>query len=159
MIKLKPFRQTPGLCGPASLKMVLDYYGVSVSEQELARLAGSSKEKGTSVSGLIKAAKRLGFDAFVKKNSSLDDLRHFTEKKIPVIVDWFFEDDGHYSVVADIDKNNITLIDPSLKRGIRKFSNEKFLRIWFDFPGKYSKDSKEVILRLVLVVVPKSFKY
>jgi len=44
MIKLKPFRQTPGLCGPASLKMVMDYYGVSVSEKEIARVAGSTRE-------------------------------------------------------------------------------------------------------------------
>jgi len=46
MIKLKPFRQTPGLCGPASLKMVMDYYGVSVSEKEIARVAGSTRERG-----------------------------------------------------------------------------------------------------------------
>jgi len=49
MIKLKPFRETPGLCGPASLKMILDYYGVSVSEEDLAKVCGASKEKGTSI--------------------------------------------------------------------------------------------------------------
>ena len=158
-MRLKPFRQTPGLCGPASLKIIFDYYGVSVSETKIAKAAGATRGKGCSIKGLIKAAKYFGFKTYLKKKSSLDNLKYFVKKKDPVIVDWFFEDDGHYSVVADIDKNNITLIDPSLKRGIRKFSNEKFLRIWFDFPGKYIKDSKEVILRLVLVVVPKSFKY
>ncbi|OIO46716.1 MAG: hypothetical protein AUJ31_01140 [Parcubacteria group bacterium CG1_02_39_15] len=158
-MRLKPFRQTPGLCGPASLKIIFDYYGVSVSETKIAKAAGATRGKGCSIKGLIKAAKYFGFKTYLKKKSSLDNLKYFVKKKVPVIVDWFFEDDGHYSVVADIDKNNITLIDPSLKRGIRKFSNEKFLRIWFDFPGKYIKDSKEVILRLVLVVVPKSFKY
>ena len=65
MIKLKPFRQRPGLCGPASLKMVMDYYGVSVSEAEIAKIAGASKEKGTSFEGLIKAAKRFGFYVFM----------------------------------------------------------------------------------------------
>jgi len=158
-MRLKPFRQTPGLCGPDSLKIIFDYYGVSVSETKIAKAAGATRGKGCSIKGLIKAAKYFGFKTYLKKKSSLDNLKYFVKKKVPVIVDWFFEDDGHYSVVADIDKNNITLIDPSLKRGIRKFSNEKFLRIWFDFPGKYIKDSKEVILRLVLVVVPKSFKY
>lgn len=160
MIKLKPFRQTPGLCGPASLKMVLDYYGVSVSEQELAKLSGSSGEKGTSVSGLIKAAKHFGrFDVFVKTNSSLDDLRYFMEKKIPVIVDWFFEDDGHYSVVVDMDKKEITLMDPTLRKILiyvrrRKFFLKDFLRVWFDFPGDYIKSPKDLVLRLMLVVTP-----
>jgi len=144
---------------PLGLKIIFDYYGVSVSETKIAKAAGATRGKGCSIKGLIKAAKYFGFKTYLKKKSSLDNLKYFVKKKVPVIVDWFFEDDGHYSVVADIDKNNITLIDPSLKRGIRKFSNEKFLRIWFDFPGKYIKDSKEVILRLVLVVVPKSFKY
>lgn len=154
MIKLKPFRQTPGLCGPASLKMVFDYYGVSILEDEIAKIAGASKEKGTSRAGLIKAAKHFGFDGFSKENSSLSDLRYFLKRKIPVIVDWFFEDEGHYSVVVDIDKKNITLIDPSFKKGVRKFSLEKFLRIWFDFPGKHIKDPKDLVLRLMLVITP-----
>jgi len=160
MIKLKSFRQTPGLCGPTSLRIVFDYYGVSVSETKIARVAGATQKKGCSIKGLIKAAKHFGFRTYLKKKSSLDDLRYFVKKeKVPVIVDWFSEDEGHYSVVGDIDKKNITLMDPSFERGKRKFSTEKFLRIWFDFPGEYIKDPKEVILRLMLVVTPKNFKY
>ncbi len=159
MIKLKPFRQTPGLCGPASLKMVLDYYGVSVSEQELARLSVSSGEKGTSVSGLVKAAKHFGFKAFLKKNSSLKDLEYFVNKKIPVIVDWFNEDDGHYSVVVDINKKEDVLMDPALRKILiyirrKVFSRETFLRIWFDFPGDHINSPKDLVLRLMLVVTP-----
>lgn len=159
MIKLKPFRQAPGLCGPASLKMVFDYYGVSVSEKEIAKLAGASKEKGTSIEGLIKAAKHFGFQVFLKKKSSLDDLRYFIKRKIPVIVDWFFEDEGHYSVVVDIDKKNIVLMDPTLRKILiyirrRKMSLEKFLRVWFDFPGNYIREPKDLILRLILVITP-----
>lgn len=154
MIKLKPFRQMPGLCGPASLKMVFDYYGVSVSENKIAKVAGATKEKGTSKAGLIKAAKHFGFQVFSKELSSLNDLRYFLKRKIPVIVDWFFEDEGHYSVVVDIDKKNIVLMDPSLKKGKKKMSLEKFFRVWFDFPGKYIKDPKDLILRLMLVITP-----
>jgi len=73
MIKLKPFRQTPGLCGPASLKMVMNYYGVSVSEKEIARVAGSTRERGTSIRGLIRAARRFGFKAIFRKDASLKD--------------------------------------------------------------------------------------
>lgn len=160
MIKLKPFRQTPGLCGPASLKMVMDYYGVSVSEAELTRLSGATKEKGISIGGLIKAAKRFGFKTFLKKNSSLTDIRYFIKRKIPVIVDWFQEDDGHYSVVVDVDKDNVILMDPALRKFLiyirrRKFPRETFFRVWFDFPGKFIRKPKDLVLRLMLVVVPK----
>ena len=156
MIKIKPFRQTAGLCGPASLKMVLDFYGVSASESEIAKIAGATKEKGISKEGLIKAAKHFGFQVFLKKKSSINDLRYFIKKKIPVIVDWFFEDDGHYSVVVDIDKKSVFLMDPSLKKGVRKMPIEKFLRVWFDFRGKFIKNPKDLVLRLMLVVTPLS---
>lgn len=159
MIKLKPFRQAPGLCGPVSLKMVMNYYGVSVSETEIAKIAGAKREKGTSIKGLIRAAKYFGFQTFLKKNSSLDDLRYFIKRKIPVIVDWFFEDEGHYSVVVDIDKKNVVLMDPTLRKILiyirrRKFSTEKFFGVWFDFPGDFIREPEDLILRLMLVITP-----
>jgi len=157
MIKIKPFRQRPGLCGPASLKMVFDYYGVQVSEDEIAKIAGATKEKGISKEGLVRAVKHFGFQVFSKEKSSLSDLKYFVKRKIPVIVDWFWEDEGHYSVVVNIDKKNIVLRDPSLK-GLRKMSIEKFFRVWFDFPGKFIKNSKDLILRRILVITPFKLK-
>lgn len=157
MINLKPFRQTPGLCGPASLKIVMDYYGISVSERKIAKAAGATKEKGVSFDGLARAAKHFKFNVFYKKNSSLDDIEKFINKKIPVIVDWFLEDDGHYSVVSGIDRKNILLMDPSLDKGKRKISREDFLRVWFDFRGKFIRKPEDLVLRLMLVAVPKQF--
>jgi len=154
MIKIKPFRQTAGLCGPASLKMILDYYGVPVTESALAKISGTSRTKGASKEGLVKAAKHFGFKVFFKEKSSLGDLRRFIKKGVPVIVDWFLEDDGHYSVAVDINQKEITLVDPSLG-GARKMSLEKFQRLWFDFPGKSIKDSKDLVLRLMIVVTPR----
>lgn len=153
MIKLRPFRQTPGLCGPASLKMVMEHYGVSVPEKEIARISGASHKTGVSQEGLIKAAKHFGFDVFSKEKSSFNDLRHFINKGVPVIVDWFSEDEGHYSVVVDIDSKNIVLMDPEVN-GERKMPLEKFQRLWFDFPGKFIKEPKDIILRLIIAVIP-----
>lgn len=154
MIDLKPFRQTAGLCGPASLKMVLEYYGVSVSESALAKASGASRSKGVSKEGLIKAARHFGFDVFAKEKSTFGDLQRFIKKGTPVIVDWFSEDDGHYSVAINIDKKNIILMDPELK-GKRKLSLEKFQRLWFDFPGKFIKEPKDLVLRLMIAVTPR----
>jgi len=153
MINLKPFRQTAGLCGPASLKMVLNYYEIAATESAVARASGASKEKGASKDGLIKAARYFGFKVFVKEKSSLDDLRRFIKKGIPVIVDWFSGDDGHYSVVVDIDQKNIVLMDPELA-GKRKMSVDKFQRLWFDFPGEFIKNQNDLVLRLMIVAEP-----
>jgi ABC-type bacteriocin/lantibiotic exporter with double-glycine peptidase domain len=135
--------------------MVLDYYGLSVSEAKIARLAGATRKKGATKEKLIKAARQLGFKAFFKENSSLGDIRKLVQGRMPVIVNWFSEDDGHYSVVVAMDKKNIVLMDPELK-GRRIMPLQTFYRIWFDFPGDYIKDKKEMILRLMIVVVPKN---
>ena len=39
MLNVKPYREKPEYCGPASLKMVLGYYGIEKTEDELANLA------------------------------------------------------------------------------------------------------------------------
>jgi len=157
MIKLKPFRQTPGLCGPASLKMVMDYYGVSVSEKEIARVAGSTRERGTSIRGLIRTARRFGFKAIFRKDASLKDLEYFIDKKIPIIVDWFDRDGGHYSVVVDINKRKVVLMDPALRKILlyvrrRVLTRELFYSLWFDFPYKFIRTPKDLVLRAMLVI-------
>lgn len=159
-IRLKSHNQKPGMCGISSLKMVLNYWGAVVSEDELAKIAGASKENGTSKEGLAKTAQHFGFNVLIKEDSSLADLRYYIKKKVPVIVNWFLTDDGHYSVVVDIDQNNIYLADPALRKllisaNIRKMSCNKFQRLWFDFPGDYLKKREDVILRLMIVITPK----
>ena len=158
LLKLKPYRrEIKYYCGPASLKIVLDYYGVSVSEKEIARIAGATTKEGASAKGLVKAAEYFGLTAFTKEDCSIDDLRHYLDKKIPVIVDWFWEDDGHYGVVIGIDKKNIIFRDPSFLK-TKKMPLEMFLKVWFDYPGDYPKDKNAFIVRLIIVVTPRETK-
>ena len=50
LLAVKPFQETlnVGYCGPAILKMVLQYYGIDKSEKELAKLAKVDMKKVTS---------------------------------------------------------------------------------------------------------------
>lgn len=153
MMYLKPFRQTPDYCGPAVAKMYLHYLGVDVSVQEIAKIAGTTKKEGTSISGMVKVFEHYGFKTFSKQNSALDDLRFYINSQIPVIVDWFCEDDGHYSIVIGMDKKHVFFRDPSFWK-VRKMPIDKFFRVWFDFPGNYIKESKNLILRWMLVATP-----
>ncbi len=158
MLKIKPFRQRAGSCGPASLKMILNYFGVDVSERQLIKLTGCTPGKGVGAKGILEGAKKLGFDGFIKDDSNFNELRHYVIKnKIPVIVDWFWYDEGHYSVVVDIDRENIYMLDPSLGH-LRALRLRKFRRLWFDFPQDYIKKKEDIILRRIIVIYPSSSK-
>ena len=162
MLKVKPFQETlnAGMCGPASLKILLSYYGVDMSEKELAKLCETDKDLGTDDKAIEKAAKSLGFKVKIKNNSSFKDIEKWLDKDIPVIVDWFtrgrtdYTDadvcDGHYSVVCGIDNKNIYLQDPETG-GMRKLDKEDFMAVWFDFTGMYIKKD-ELIIRQIIAI-------
>ncbi len=154
MLKVKPFRQKTAFCGPASLKMVLDYYGLKVQERILGRIAGCSATHGTSAKRLLDAAKEVGFRGIIKNSADLKDIKEYVVKKgMPVIVQWFSVDEGHYSVVVDIDSENIYLQDPELGH-MKSMRLETFKRVWFDFPNSYLRSKSELVLRRMLVVFP-----
>jgi len=134
-LNLKPFRQTPGYCGPAALKIVLEFFGKKISETKLAKMAGATAKKGTGVAGLIKTARKLGFEVWSKQNSSLAEAAKFLKLGLPIIIHWFPEDDGHYSVICGMTKNKIFIADPQFGK-IKTISKREFLRRWFDYKIK-----------------------
>lgn len=155
MIRLKPVRQSNEyFCGPAALSMVLAEFGMKKTQKELARVCGTTRF-GTHAKDLAACARRFGLHAFVKDDAALADLRHWVKKKkVPVIVAWFFIDEGHYSVVTHIDTTHIVLQDPSTGRK-RTMSAKTFLGIWFDFRGPYIKRKTDLVLRRMIVIHPK----
>ncbi len=154
MLKVKPFRQETGYCGPASLKMVLQYYGVDKSEEELAELTDCDPEAGIEAGRLLTAAEEFGLVGFVKDGSEYEDIkREVLQNGRPVIVDWFSEDDGHYSVVVDVDEENIYLLDPEIGY-VRAMRWKKFYRVWFDFPGEFIRDKDDLSIRRMVVIFP-----
>lgn len=163
LLPINLFQETlhAGMCGPASLKMVLGYYGVEKTEKELAELCGTDSNVGTSDKGLKRAAEGLGFTVEIKNNSTFDDIRRWLDKKVPVIVNWFTRGridyeieevpDGHLSVVVGLDDEYIYLQDPEIG-ALRKISRDDFMKVWFDFKGEYIKSWDEMIIRQLIAV-------
>src|SRR3989338_5494758 len=151
---IKPIRQEPDFCGNTVIQMYIHRDGIEAPIDEIAKIAGTTKENGTRIDGMEKALKHYGYETFAKEHGTLDDLRYYIiNKQIPVIVDWFSLEGGpggHYSIVVDINKKNITLRDPSFTK-IRKISNKDFMASWFDYPGDYPKDKSVFIVRWMLV--------
>lgn len=162
LLPVKPFQETlhQSMCGPVSLKMVFDYYGIEKSEQEIAQLCGTTLDLGTDDRSIKKAAESLGFQVEVKNESSFDNIKHWLDKKVPVIVNWFTrrridypeEDvpDGHYSVVVGLDDGFIYLQDPEIGK-LRKIERNDFMKVWFDFKGETIKPN-ELILRQLIAI-------
>lgn len=155
MLKVKSFLQSAGYCGPACLKMVLEFYGVKKTEIELAKLSGATHKDGVAPAGLLKAANKLGLKGFTKDNATFKDIEKHLKRNIPVIVGWFSQTDGHYSVVVDIDKKFIYLRDPEWSK-IHKIDLRTFYRVWFDFMGDFLESSKDVMIRPIIVIYPRS---
>ena len=162
MLDVKPFQETlnASMCGPASLKIVLDYYGLEKSEKELAKLCNVDSDLGVDDAAIKRVAEELGFNVEIKNESSFEDIEQWFKKDVPVIVDWFTrgrtdytdEDvsDGHYSVVCGLDDENIYLQDPETG-GMRKLDKEDFMTVWFDFTGMFIKPD-ELIIRQIIAI-------
>jgi predicted double-glycine peptidase len=151
MLRGMGFQQRDGACGPASLKIVLNFFRIKVTEKQLMKDCRHSNACGEEAEVLLEAAKKYKLKGFLIHNADIKDIRKYLKKKYLMIVDWFEEDDGHFSVVSHIDKENIYLQDPSLGH-VRAMRLDIFKRVWFTFSGKYMKTNNDLKLRELLVL-------
>src|SRR3989344_8068642 len=166
LLQVKPFQETlhGGYCGPGSLKIVLDYYGVRKSEREIAKRCGRDSKLGTNDMSIKKAAKSYDFKVVVKNKANFTDIQEWLNKEVPVIVNWFTRGrkdynnsevpDGHYSVVIGLDRENIYLQDPEIG-AMRTINRDDFLRVWFDFKKERITSWKDMIIRQMIAIYPK----
>jgi ABC-type bacteriocin/lantibiotic exporter with double-glycine peptidase domain len=139
-ITVQSFKQSPGLCGPASLKILLSHFGKTYSEQQLKDLSNATCDAGTEHEGMIQAIKAIGGYAFMKDNGTIEELAYFIKKeKLPVIIGWFDKDGDHYSVVVNITEKNVIIADPAVNEPERWIDREMFPHVWFDFVGFENK--------------------
>ena len=162
LLSVESFQETlnESMCGPASLKMVFDYYGYDKSEKDIAEMCGTTDELGTNVEGIQKAVEEMGLRSEIKDNSSFEEIQKWLGKKVPVIVNWFTRGridypeesvpDGHYSVVVGLDEEFIYLQDPEIGK-LRKIEKDDFMKVWFDFKGKYINPNELIIRQLIAI--------
>ena len=163
LLPVKQFQETlhGGYCGPASLKMVLDYYGIDKSEEEVALICNRDSDLGTDDVSIKNAAESYGLNVEIENNSSFDNISKWLAKEVPVIVNWFTRGridygdeevpDGHYSVVVGLDGEHIYFQDPEIGR-LRKLSRDDFLRVWFDFKSDHITSWDDMVVRQLIAV-------
>jgi len=131
-------------CGAASLLCVLRFYGFrGLKESDLAKKLMTDIRFGVDSGTLAKVAKRYGLKAQCRVGLKISDLELELKKGHPVIVDfqawrthkeqrspwrkiWV---DGHYSVIQNMDRWHIWLMDPWIGRIVR-LTHRQFLARW-----------------------------
>lgn len=169
-------------CGPAVVQMLLENIGVHVSQETITDAADAThtiETHGTRVDQLAKAVHELAPHARLwhKEKSSFEDLEYvLTKKKFPVGVEWqgLFEDqdnddedNGHYSIVAHIDKarDELIIVDPYKdfvdQNRIIKIST--FRNRWWDFNEVKDLETGEKTLKkdeqLLFVIAPLDVRF
>ncbi|KKS93669.1 MAG: hypothetical protein UV68_C0018G0002 [Candidatus Collierbacteria bacterium GW2011_GWC2_43_12] len=131
LLPVKPFQETlhGGFCGPAVIKMVLDFYGIEKSEAGVAILSNKDDDLGIGDEDIKRTLEGEGLKVEIKNFASFEDIQVALDKKAPVIVNWmtrgradYDEDDladGHYSIAVGLDDKYIYLQDPEVGR-VRK---------------------------------------
>jgi len=133
-----PFvKQEPMWCGPASLTMVLNYWGDPVSQNEVGS-AVDPEHDGTKPWHMIPFLESRGYVVYEFDRYSLeyrvsvmDELRIWVCHDYPIVVrQWtdLSKQSGHYRVVVGYDAEKIYVIDPNF--GSTTFSVEYFMQLW-----------------------------
>lgn len=100
------FQRSPAECGIACLYMILDYYGITASMDQLCEEC-NVKEKGSNAAEMMRAAKRHGLDCHGFK-SNADQLRGTQE---PIIIHW---QGCHFVVLEKVQGDTVYLCDPAV---------------------------------------------
>jgi ABC-type bacteriocin/lantibiotic exporter with double-glycine peptidase domain len=163
LISVKPFQETlnKSMCGPAVVKMILDFYKIDKSEAEIATQLNNDLKLGTTAETIKEFLESLDFSVEIKNFSEYEDIQKWLDQGVPVIVDWFTrgrldypEDsvsEGHYSIIVGLDDQFIYLQDPEVGR-LRKISREEFMYVWFDYNGLRPEKWEDMIIRQIIVI-------
>jgi len=131
-------------CGAKALQLVMAYYGLDIREDEMLSELKCTRE-GTPIEHMTSLAEKHGFQVVSQCGVSLDTVKYYVDKYVPVIVlvqawaerlmsleDWQNDnDDGHYVIVIGHNGSIIIFEDPA---SFRKtwMTEEEFLVRWHD---------------------------
>jgi ABC-type bacteriocin/lantibiotic exporter with double-glycine peptidase domain len=120
-------------CGPSSLAAVLGYWGISASPEQISTAIYQPRLKGTLGIDLWSYASTQHMDVQMR-TSSLDEVRTYLERRIPVIAfldlgfDWLPV--RHFVVVVGLDPINQVVVAYNGRERNSRIPYRQFLRAW-----------------------------
>lgn len=152
-MKIKPIKQKDSMsCGPAAIKMAVDYFDIQISLNEINKISGYKKIGGLYNKGLIKTLKVLGLKTKILNNSTWADLIRYNKPNNVIIVSWMLKGYiGHFSVIDRVNAKTVYLAEPESGK-IIKLDKLVFLRLWFDYDPKwYPEKNSDINLRWMTI--------
>jgi len=128
----KVVMKTNSDCGITSVKMLLDFYGINVSYEELEKNLNTTTE-GTDWVDINKYFKTLDNIKVLEFENNMDKAKEYLDKGYPLFINWNVDEDenySHYSILISIDKYSVWMLDPEEKKSISEYSINYFLPCW-----------------------------
>lgn len=156
--------QTFNNCGPATLSMMLSWYGKEVGQKELGdkmrpyqNPKGNNDDKTIFTYEFVDWTKKYGLESTGRVNGDIELLKTFTANGIPVVVKTWLkvgEDIGHFRIVRGFDENRKVIIqDDSYDGPNKKISYYDFLSMWQPFNYAYmivyTPDQKDLVFAII----------
>lgn len=137
LAQVSPYQQkTQYSCSAACLKAVLEHWGQDrLAEHEVMYAIGVKDRGGAEVDQITEGAKKLGFEAYDKCFSSLEEAKSVTDQDIPIIADFQSFNNpgkGHYVVITKIDDDVVHLMDPNTDGNERVITRAECEQRWWD---------------------------
>jgi len=136
--------QTWNNCGPATISLVLSYWGQPVDQKDAQQfLKTDPEDRNVRPDELASYAQSTGMEALVRVNGSPDLLRRLIRAGFPVIVEKGFEPagqrwQGHYLALAGYRDDNNSFIGMDSYLGLnREISAETLDSLWRHFNRTY----------------------
>lgn len=146
-VRLGGITYTPQMwnnCGPATLTMMLSYYGQEVHQREPASfLKPNGDDKNVSPHQLSRYFAQQGFETIVRMGGTVEVLQQLLSNRFPVMVeDWIEQDDhggmGHYRLFTGYDREDGYFIAQDSYYGPDELVYMRpFYRDWRVFNRKY----------------------
>ncbi|MFA5070880.1 MAG: cysteine peptidase family C39 domain-containing protein [Candidatus Pacearchaeota archaeon] len=107
-------QETEYTCGAASLKMILEYFGIEKTEKELMKMLKTNEVRGSLTKDFFPVLKKLKLNYLVKSNATIRELKKFQKQGYMIIVCYYLPEEkcDHYAVLRKIDFRFIHLFDP-----------------------------------------------
>lgn len=140
--------QTYNNCGPATMSMLLDFYHINTSQQEVAdqirpynNPKGYNDDKSVTLDEMAQYAVSKGLTTFKRPNGDIEKLKLFIANGIPVVtISWIDEKGGfgHYRIVKGYSELKRQVIeDDSIFGQSQPIGYDEFMRLWQVFNYDY----------------------
>ncbi|GAB5046855.1 C39 family peptidase [Thermodesulfovibrio sp. TK110] len=118
-------------CGPASLAMVLNFLGLRITPEEIAKDIYSKTARGTADFDMLMFAEKKGFKA-IQYSGSIEDIKEKIKAHKPLIVMtdegfWFYKK-YHYMVVVGFDNHGVIVNSGTEQH--KRIDFESFIKKW-----------------------------